>query len=136
MQLVFHSPKDALAGAVAAAAALAIIVNALFMQAVFQGSSVTTSEHTLLGARIAYKHAFIVLAADVTRYTAQIAAIDAADQAQEKARASAPQTTKQRNTTARKILAAVDAIAGAGAIAFDTSPTERALFEALVKKVK
>jgi hypothetical protein len=33
MQLVFHSPKDALAGAVAVAAALAIIVNALFMQA-------------------------------------------------------------------------------------------------------
>ena len=33
MQLVFHSPKDALAGAVAVAAVLAIIVNALFMQA-------------------------------------------------------------------------------------------------------
>jgi hypothetical protein len=33
MQLVFHSPKDALAGAVAVAAALAIIVNALFLQA-------------------------------------------------------------------------------------------------------
>lgn len=77
-----------------------------------------------------------ILAADVTRYKAQILAVDAADQAQEKARASAPQTTKQRNTTARQILAAVDAIAGAGAIAFDTSPTERALFEALVKKGK
>jgi hypothetical protein len=77
-----------------------------------------------------------ILPADVTRYTAQIAAVDAADQAQEKARASAPATTKQRNTTARQILAAVDAIAGAGAIAFDTSPTERALFEALVKKAK
>jgi hypothetical protein len=33
LQLVFHSPKDALAGAVAVAAVLAIIVNALFMQA-------------------------------------------------------------------------------------------------------
>jgi hypothetical protein len=33
MQLVFHSPKDALAGAVAVAASLAIIVNALFLQA-------------------------------------------------------------------------------------------------------
>jgi hypothetical protein len=33
MQLMFHSPKDALAGAVAVAAALAIIVNALFLQA-------------------------------------------------------------------------------------------------------
>jgi Putative peptidoglycan binding domain len=33
MQIVFHSPKDALAGAVALTAALAIIVNALFLQA-------------------------------------------------------------------------------------------------------
>jgi hypothetical protein len=32
MQIVFHSPKDALAGAVALAAALAIVVNAVFMQ--------------------------------------------------------------------------------------------------------
>ena len=32
MQIVFHSPKDALAGAVADAAALAIIVNAVFLQ--------------------------------------------------------------------------------------------------------
>jgi Putative peptidoglycan binding domain len=33
MQLMFHSPKDTLAGAVALTAALAIIVNALFLQA-------------------------------------------------------------------------------------------------------
>lgn len=77
-----------------------------------------------------------ILPADVTRYTAQIASIDAADQAQEKARASAPLSTKQRNVTARKILDAIDEIAGAGVVAFDTSATERALFEALVKKVK
>ena len=32
MQIVLHSPKDALAGAVAVAAALAIIVNAVFLQ--------------------------------------------------------------------------------------------------------
>ena len=32
MQIVFHSPKDALAGAVALAAVLAIIVNAVFLQ--------------------------------------------------------------------------------------------------------
>ncbi len=77
-----------------------------------------------------------ILPADITRYTAQIAAVTAADQAQETARAAAPQTTKQRNATARRILNAIDEIAGAGAIAFDVSPTERALFEALVKKVK
>jgi Putative peptidoglycan binding domain len=33
MQIVFHSPKDTLAGAVALTAVLAIIVNALFLQA-------------------------------------------------------------------------------------------------------
>ena len=33
MQIVFHSPKDTLAGAVAIAAVLAIIVNAVFLQA-------------------------------------------------------------------------------------------------------
>ena len=33
MQLMFHSPKDTLAGAVALTAVLAIIVNALFLQA-------------------------------------------------------------------------------------------------------
>lgn len=33
MQILFHSPKDALASAVAVSAALAIIVNALFLQA-------------------------------------------------------------------------------------------------------
>lgn len=33
MQLIFHSPKDALASTVAVAAVLAIIVNALFLQA-------------------------------------------------------------------------------------------------------
>jgi Putative peptidoglycan binding domain len=33
MQIMFHSPKDTLAGAVALTAALAIIVNALFLQA-------------------------------------------------------------------------------------------------------
>ncbi len=75
-------------------------------------------------------------AADLTALTNQIASIDAADQAQEKARASAPQTTKQRNATARRILDAVNDIAGAGVVAFMNNATERALFEALVKKAK
>jgi hypothetical protein len=79
---------------------------------------------------------FGILASDVGRYTKQIDIIAAADQAQEQARAKAPKAVKVRNETGRRILAAVGKIAGAGVIAFDTSPTERAKFEALVKKVK
>lgn len=79
---------------------------------------------------------FGILPADVTRYQNQIIAIDAADQAQEKARAGAPKTTKDRNVTANRIIAAVRKIAGAGVVAFDTSPTERAQFESLIKKAK
>ena len=69
-------------------------------------------------------------------YQAQIAAVDASDQAQEKARAAAPLSTKARNIILRRILDAVDSIAGAGIIAFANSPTERASFEALIKKAK
>jgi hypothetical protein len=79
---------------------------------------------------------FGILPADVKAYTDQIAAIDAADQAQEHARARAPLSTKVRNATARRILEAVDRIAGAGMIAFATSPTERASFEALIKRAR
>jgi hypothetical protein len=79
---------------------------------------------------------FGILPADVKAYTDQIAAIDSADQAQEQARAKAPQSTKERNATARRILDAVDHIVGAGVIAFANSPTERASFEALIKKTK
>ena len=77
---------------------------------------------------------FGILPVDVQRYAAQIDAIRTADQAQEKARARAPLTTRARNVLARKILAAVDKIAGAGVVVFDTRPTERAQFEALVRK--
>ena len=73
---------------------------------------------------------------DVTIYTAQIAAIKAADQSQETARANAPLSTKQRNIVLRRILSAVDSISGAGVLAFATNPTVRTSFEALVKKVK
>ncbi len=77
-----------------------------------------------------------ILAADVTAFTAQIASIKTADQAQEQARAQAPQTTKQRNATMRRILYAVDRIAGAGMIQFANDATTRAEFEALIQKVK
>jgi hypothetical protein len=77
---------------------------------------------------------FGILPADVTAYTAQIAALKAADQAQEAARAGAPLATKERNSTARQILAAVDSIVGAGVLQFANNPTVRANFEALVHK--
>jgi hypothetical protein len=79
---------------------------------------------------------FGILATDLVVYQAQIAALDAADQAQEKARATAPTSTKARNVVLRRISDAVDSIAGAGILAFANSPTERALFEALIKKSK
>jgi len=87
-------------------------------------------------ANVAEATSFGILPADVLRYQAQITAIDTADQAQEKARAGAPKTTKDRNVIAHRILNAVRKIAGAGAVAFDTSPTERAQFESLLKKAK
>jgi hypothetical protein len=79
---------------------------------------------------------FGITTADVTTYKAQLTAIKAADQTQEATRANAPLTTKQRNVVLNRILSAVSAISGAGVLAFATSPTERASFEALVKKVK
>lgn len=79
---------------------------------------------------------FGIVPADLTAFQAQIVAVDTADQTQEKARASAPLSTKARNTTLRRILDAVDSIAGAGILAFANSPTERASFEALIKKAK
>lgn len=77
---------------------------------------------------------FGILPADVALMQKQIEAIEAADAAQEAARAKAPLSTKQRNVVARRILDAVDSIAGAGVLAFATSPTERAHFEALIRK--
>jgi hypothetical protein len=87
-------------------------------------------------ANAAEAASFGILAADVTAFTAQIAAIKAADQAQEQARAQAPQTTMQRNATMRRILFAVDRIAGAGMIQFANDATTRAEFEALIQKGK
>ncbi len=79
---------------------------------------------------------FGILPADVTAFTSQLAAIKLADQQQEQARAQAPQTTKQRNATMRRILFAVDRIAGAGMIQFANDATTRAEFEALIQKGK
>lgn len=77
---------------------------------------------------------FGIIDADVSAIKAALAALHTADQAQEAARAGAPLTTKERNTTARRIIAATKKIAGAGMLAFATNATVRATFEALIKK--
>lgn len=59
-------------------------------------------------------------------------AVQTANSSQEKRRASAPVTTKERNQAARRIRAAVARIAGAGLIEFAQSP-KRADFEALLE---
>jgi hypothetical protein len=73
-----------------------------------------------------------ILAKDVSALQDDLAAITSADDAQEQQRAGAPQTTKERNRTANRILGTIDRIAGAGAIEFAKQPEERAKFEALI----
>ncbi len=71
---------------------------------------------------------------DLTDVTAAIAAIDAADAAQETGRATAPTTTRARNATARRLLAGIKLIAGAGMRVFKDDATTFANFEALVSR--
>jgi hypothetical protein len=77
---------------------------------------------------------FDITSDDVNALKAAIAAIQTADSTQEQGRASAPQATKDRNATARRILAGVKKIAGAGMRAFVGQDTVYSAFEALVTK--
>ena len=79
---------------------------------------------------------FDIVAADVAALTQALTAIQQADHAQEAARVAAPQTTAQRNATARRVLAGIKRIAGAGMRTFVNDPTIYANFEALVTKKK
>jgi hypothetical protein len=85
-------------------------------------------------AQPAEAQGFGIIDADVSAIKAALTALQTADQAQEAARAGAPLTTKERNTTARRIIAATKKISGAGVLAFATNATLRATFEALIKK--
>jgi hypothetical protein len=87
-----------------------------------------------LNAQPAEAAAFDITAADVTQLTTALAAIQAADAAQEAGRANAPQATQARNATARRILAGVRKIAGAGMRSFPSDPTLYASFERLITK--
>jgi hypothetical protein len=77
---------------------------------------------------------FDITAADTTALTNALSAIQAADAAQEAGRAAAPQTTATRNATARRILAGVKKIAGAGMRTFPSDTTLYATFEGLITK--
>jgi hypothetical protein len=68
---------------------------------------------------------------DLTAMQAALDAITKTDQAQEAGRATAPLTTKERNAIAKRLLAGVKRIAGAGMRAFAADPTVRANFVAL-----
>jgi hypothetical protein len=69
---------------------------------------------------------FDIVAADIAALQAALAAIQAADTAQEAGRAAAPQSTAQRNATARRVLAGIKKIAGAGMRTFASGATANA----------
>jgi hypothetical protein len=79
---------------------------------------------------------FDIGTADTDALNAALAAIQAADLAQEAGRAAVPQSTKTRNATARRVLAGIRKIAGAGMRAFPEDPTVFAQFEALITSSK
>jgi hypothetical protein len=79
---------------------------------------------------------FGLIAADVTALEAALVAVSQADSIQEKRRAGAPLSTKERNKTANRILQAATRIAGAGLIAFAHQPAEQASFEALMESTE
>jgi hypothetical protein len=73
-----------------------------------------------------------ILQKDLAALGEDLAAITAADGAQEAKRAGAPGATKERNRTANQILGAVDVIVGAGVLEFAKEAGVRGEFEALV----
>ena len=84
-----------------------------------------------IAAQPAEAAAFGFVKEDTDALTAAQAALVKADQDQEKARATAPQTTAQRNATANQILADVKKISGAGMRTFTDNASVYAEFEAL-----
>ncbi|MBI5477979.1 MAG: hypothetical protein HY906_03940 [Deltaproteobacteria bacterium] len=73
-----------------------------------------------------------LLTADLAAMKADSAGVTGADDVQERKRAAAPLTTKERNRTASRVLAGVDRIAGAGVLHFAREAAVRARFEALI----
>jgi hypothetical protein len=79
---------------------------------------------------------FGLIPGDVAAMATFITTLVNADSTQEKKRASAPLSTKERNRTGNQILQSVALISGAGRIAFAGNPTTFASFDALVAPVK
>ena len=77
---------------------------------------------------------FGITADDATAVTNAIGAIDASNQAQTTARATSPKATQARNATARRLLAGIRRISGAGMRVFAENPTLFDAFAALTKK--
>jgi hypothetical protein len=92
----------------------------------------------LVGKRIAAQPAeaasFGITTDDATAVANAISAIDAANQAQTVARATSPQATKARNATARRLLASIRQISGAGMRVFAEDPTLYEAFASLTRK--
>ena len=76
---------------------------------------------------------FGILRKDIDALTLALEAITDADTKQEQKRASAPLSTRERNRTANRILAAVARIEGSGRMEFAHDATTRASFEELGK---
>jgi hypothetical protein len=72
-----------------------------------------------------------ILPRDVAALQEDLAAIAAADEKQDEQRAGAPQSTKERNRTANRVLEAVDRIVSAGVLEFAKDTGKRAEFESL-----
>ena len=87
-----------------------------------------------LAAAPAEATAFGIIDLDVKALQDALQAIKDADLAQEAARAAVPQTTAQRNATARSLLAGIKKIAGAGMRTFMDDAAVYAEFEGLIPK--
>ena len=85
-----------------------------------------------LAAQPAEMKRFHFVQEDVDALKAAYDVIETADRDQETGRAEGPQVTRDRNANARRILAAVKKIAGAGMRACVKDPKAYAAFEALV----
>lgn len=79
---------------------------------------------------------FGLVAADVTTLRAFIAQLTTADAVQEKKRAGAPLSTKQRNVIGNRIVQTAAMIAGTGMRAFVSTPPVYASFEALMASTR
>lgn len=100
---------------------------------------VTASVNKILArikAEAAEAASFDLTASDTTALQGALAAIQKADQAQEAGRAAAPQSTAARNACARRVLAGIRKIAGAGMRTFNTDATLYANFAGLISSKK